>query len=162
MTVNTVALRKRASGLKKYFLRKGFKGRTVKLFHDFPDEIREIMTREASLQGDDLPVVASFLGETQWAIITTTRLFVKFHDQLDVIVLDKITRISLKCVDEPNFKPNDKLTERLLKIETQCGFKCYVELEPNAPLAAFWAILQTAVSLEKDAGTANLFRGMPG
>lgn len=69
------------------------KSANTSAFEDLPDEIRYSLRMQLSLTPAELPIGCSYLGESQWTLLTTHRLFWMIDTPLNSLEWSQIHRV---------------------------------------------------------------------
>jgi hypothetical protein len=115
------------------FRRRGRDGNYTRLFDNLDAEQKNIVQREFSSVGAELPVVASVQNSANWFVMTTERLIWSINGNRGEIAISLVEGVM------PGTRQRKREMSTLL-IKTPFGGHL-IELEPGSPLVGVWSIL---------------------
>ena len=105
-------------------------------FDLLPESLRGLLARDAHLDANEMPVVASVLSDGVWLLITTDRVVFKSEEGVISLSLSEVRDVYSASLENANDKREDVLV--LVTDST----KYDVRVEPGRALSGIWNVLR--------------------
>lgn len=131
-------------------MRTGGEGRCTRRFSAFPAAIREKVLEAASLSVSEDVVIASYVNDGNWVLLSTENLITKRDGAIVRVGWPEIANATIDS-DEVRvalgLSDLGKLQLGRLRLTRTDGGQLTLELEPGPSFVAFWNVLKTVAIL---------------
>jgi hypothetical protein len=118
-------------------------GHTTRFFDHFAADVQRRLTAAAGLVPEERPLVACYLGDQAWTLLTATRLIWRRDGRQTTLAWEEVIDVQeLQRPIRPD-QAHSKGATSGLQVVTRDGHAYALELEAGPPFFGFWAVLKT-------------------
>ncbi len=128
------------------FEKRGGNGEFTKPFDQLPDSIQSDLLAAATLNEEEVPILASVHSASSWVLLTCDRLLWTVADGVREVSWESIRDATIPVSSMAALRSKVKLENAILEVATDSG-AVEVVIEPGKPFSGFWNVLKMVPAL---------------
>ena len=114
----------------------------TRLFERFPPELQRQLRVHAGLVFEEQPLVACYLNQSTWAVLTTQRFIWRLADHQTTLTWEELADVQMLQRPPRSRQGQGAVATSSLQVVARSGQAYLVELEAGQPFFGFWTALK--------------------